>query len=148
MKLDVLAIQELIPHRYPLLLVDTVTSYEAKKTITAYKNISITDAVFQGHFPKEPIYPGVFIIEGLAQSAGLLMKLSVDEARREAVKDKICYFVGIDKAKFKSPVRPGDCLVYKVNYIKDKRNLFAFEAKALVDDKLVASADIKIMLEN
>ena len=151
MQLNILQIQELIPHRYPFLLVDAVTNCvieQDQKTIEAYKNISICDAVFQGHFPKEPIYPGVLIIEGLAQSAGILMKLSVDEQKRQEVKDKICYFAGIDKTKFKSPVRPGDRLIYKASYLKSKRNLFAFEARAFVNDKLATSAEIKIMLES
>ncbi|RUM55333.1 MAG: 3-hydroxyacyl-[acyl-carrier-protein] dehydratase FabZ [Nautilia sp.] len=140
---DVMQIQKMLPHRYPFLLVDRVTSLEEGKSIEAYLNISITNQVFQGHFPDHPIYPGVLIIEGLAQAGGVLAFQSVP---KEEVENKVVYFMSIDKAKFRHPVRPGDKLVYKLNVIKHRGKIWQLDAKAYVDDELVAEAELKAMI--
>ncbi|NPA55742.1 MAG: 3-hydroxyacyl-ACP dehydratase FabZ [Epsilonproteobacteria bacterium] len=140
---DVMQIQKMLPHRYPFLLVDKVTHLEPEKSIEAYLNISITNQVFQGHFPDHPIYPGVLIIEGLAQAGGILAFQSVDE---EEVKDKVVYFMSINNAKFRNPVRPGDKLVYKLNVIKHRGKIWQLDAKAFVDENLVAEAELKAMI--
>jgi len=140
---DVMQIQKMLPHRYPFLLVDRVTSIKEGESIEAYLNISITNQVFEGHFPDHPIYPGVLIIEGLAQAGGILAFQSVD---KEEVENKVVYFMSIDKAKFRNPVKPGDKLVYKLNVIKHRGRIWQLDAKAYVDDNLVAEAELKAMI--
>ena len=144
--LDVVAIQEILPHRYPFLLVDRVTEIEEGKSIKAYKNVSISEPVFEGHFPGHPIYPGVMIIEGMAQAGGVLAFKSASEAEQEAAKDKVVYFMSIDKCKFRNPVRPGDRLEYYLEVIKHRGNIWVLDGKAYVDEKLVAEAELKAMI--
>jgi len=143
---NVVEIQEILPHRYPFLLVDRVTELRASEYIEAYKNVSISEPVFQGHFPDHPIYPGVMIIEGMAQAGGVLAFKSMDNASQEEIANKVVYFMSIDKAKFRSPVTPGDQLVYKINVIKNKGAVWQLDAKAYVDDKVVAQAELKAMI--
>ena len=143
---NVVEIQKILPHRYPFLLVDRITELKEKESIEAYKNISISEPVFQGHFPGHPIYPGVMIIEGMAQAGGVLAFKSMDNASQEEIENKVVYFMSIDKAKFRSPVTPGDQLVYKLNVIKNKGAIWQLDAKAYVDDKLVAEAELKAMI--
>lgn len=144
--IDVVEIQKILPHRFPFLLVDRVTQLEPSVSIEAYKNVSIGEQIFQGHFPDHPIYPGVMIIEGLAQAGGVLAFKSMDEEGQENTKDKVVYFMSIDKAKFRSPVKPGDKLVYKLNVLKHKGNIWVLDAKAYVEEKLVAEAELKAMI--
>ncbi len=144
--LNVMEIQKILPHRYPFLLVDRVTEFEAGKSIEGYKNVSISEPVFQGHFPEHPIYPGVMIIEGMAQAGGVLAFQSLDKEGQEAAKDKVVYFMSIDKAKFRSPVTPGDRLIYRLSVLKNKGAIWFFDAKAYVDEKLVAEAQLKAMI--
>jgi len=139
-------IQKILPHRYPFLLVDRITHIEAGKSIEGYKNVSISEPVFQGHFPDHPIYPGVMIIEGMAQAGGVLAFESMDREGQENTKDKVVYFMSIDKAKFRSPVTPGDRLVYRLSVIKNRGAIWHLDAKAFVDDKLVAEAELKAMI--
>ena len=143
---NVMDIQKILPHRYPFLLVDRVVSLEPSKSIEAYKNVSISEPVFQGHFPDHPIYPGVMIIEGMAQAGGVLAFKSMDEAGQEDTANKVVYFMSIDKAKFRKPVVPGDRLVYKLSVIKNKGAVWFLDGKAYVDDKLVAEAELKAMI--
>ena len=143
--LDVVEIQEILPHRYPFLLVDKVTSMLEKDNIVAYKNISISDPVFQGHFPDHPIYPGVMILEGMAQAGGILAFQSMDMTKEEAAQ-KVVYFMSIDKAKFRAPVKPGDKLEYRIEVLKQRKNLVVLGGKAFVDDVLVAEAELKAMI--
>lgn len=143
---NVVEIQEILPHRYPFLLVDRVTDLRVGEYIEAYKNVSISEPVFQGHFPDHPIYPGVMIIEGMAQAGGVLAFKSMDNASQEEILHKVVYFISIDKAKFRSPVTPGDQLVYKINVIKNKGAVWQLDAKAYVDDKVVAQAELKAMI--
>jgi len=143
---NVMDIQKILPHRYPFLLVDRITHIEAGKNIEGYKNVSISEPVFQGHFPDHPIYPGVMIIEGMAQAGGVLAFESMDREGQENTKDKVVYFMSIDKAKFRSPVTPGDRLVYRLSVIKNRGAIWHLDAKAFVDDKLVAEAELKAMI--
>ena len=133
-----------LPHRYPFLLVDRVVSV-AKEGIVAYKNISISEGVFQGHFPGHPIYPGVMIIEGMAQAGGILIYKYTDMPREE-VEKKAMYFASIDNAKFRRPIVPGDRLEYRVSIVKERRGMYVLKGEAYVDDKLAAQADFKAML--
>lgn len=148
MTLNVVDIHNILPHRYPFLLVDRVENMELNKSIVAYKNISISEPVFQGHFPDQPIYPGVMIIEGMAQAGGILAFKSSPEISEEEVNNKVVYFMSIDKAKFRVPVVPGDKLIYKIEIIKAKGSVYLFDAKAYVDDKLVAQAELKAMVSD
>ena len=143
---NVVEIQEILPHRYPFLLVDRVTSLEPGKYIEGFKNISISEPVFQGHFPDHPIYPGVMIIEGMAQVGGVLAFKSMSQEDQKNADNKVVYFMSIDKAKFRSPVTPGDQLIYKIDVIKNKGAVWQLDAKAYVDDKLVAQAELKAMI--
>jgi 3-hydroxyacyl-[acyl-carrier-protein] dehydratase len=143
---NVVEIQEILPHRYPFLLVDRITALTPGEYIEALKNISISEPVFQGHFPDHPIYPGVMIIEGMAQAGGVLAFKSMDGATKEEIQNKVVYFMSIDKAKFRAPVTPGDQLLYKINVIKNKGAIWHLDAKAYVDDKLVAQAELKAMI--
>lgn len=142
---DVSQIQEILPHRYPILLVDRVTAMAENESLDAYKNITITESVFQGHFPGHPIYPGVFIVEGLAQAGGILAYVSMfgQDARNS---DKVVYFMGIDGCKFRQPVRPGDVLEYKLAVIKQRGNIWVMRGEAFVDGKLATEAELKAMI--
>jgi len=143
---NVVDIQDILPHRYPFLLVDRIDSLEVGKTIDGYKNVSISEPVFQGHFPDHPIYPGVMIIEGMAQVGGVLAFKSMSEADQEKKDSKVVYFMSIDKCKFRVPVTPGDKLQYKVSVIKNRGAMWFLDGKAYVDDKLVAQAELKAMI--
>jgi 3-hydroxyacyl-[acyl-carrier-protein] dehydratase len=143
--LDVVEIQKILPHRYPFLLVDKVVSMSEGENIVAYKNVSISEPVFQGHFPDHPIYPGVMILEGMAQAGGILAFKSGGYTE-EQMKDKVMYFMSIDGAKFRNPVKPGDRLEYRVEVIKHRKNLVVLGAKAYVDDLLVSEAELKAMI--
>ena len=143
---NVMQIQDILPHRYPFLLVDRIMELEPSKMITGYKNVSISEPVFQGHFPNHPIYPGVMIIEGMAQAGGVLAFQSASKEEQEAAKEKVVYFMSIDKCKFRNPVVPGDKLVYKLTVIKNRGAVWHLDGKAYVDDKLVAEAELKAMI--
>ncbi len=146
MLFNVVEIQKILPHRYPFLLVDRITELEHGKSIEGYKNVSISEPVFQGHFPDHPIYPGVMIIEGMAQVGGVLAFQSLPEEEQANIDQKVVYFMSIDKAKFRAPVTPGDKLVYRLNVIKNKGPVWQLDAKAFVDDKVVAQAELKAMI--
>ena len=137
--LDIHKIRRHLPHRYPFLLVDRVLECEPGKRLTALKNVTINEPYFQGHFPAIPIMPGVLIIEALAQATGLLASESVPDQLGEGM---IYYLVGLDKVRFKRPVVPGDQLILKVEYLRHKRNIWAFACQAEVDNQFIASAEI------
>ncbi|MDF1882224.1 3-hydroxyacyl-ACP dehydratase FabZ [Sulfurimonas sp. MAG313] len=143
--MDVVEIQKILPHRYPLLLIDRVTEVINHEKLLGFKNVSIGEQVFEGHFPGHPIYPGVMILEGMAQAGGILAFKSMDMTEEEAA-EKVVYFMSIDKAKFRSPVRPGDRLEYEINVIKNKGSIWVLKGKAFVDSKLVAEAELKAMV--
>ena len=143
--LDIMQIQEILPHRYPMLLVDRITDMELKQSIKGFKNVSISEPAFQGHFPCHPIYPGVLILEGMAQCGGVLALKSSDLTDEE-MKNKVIYFMSIDNAKFRTPVRPGDRLDYELEVIKMKSSLMVLKGQAFVDGKVCAEAEFKAMI--
>ena len=129
-------LQTLLPHRYPFLLLDRVTAFEANQTLTAIKNVTMNEPFFQGHFPDFPVMPGVLIIEALAQTAALL---TFSEERAE---DAIYYFAGIDGARFKKPVLPGDQLIMTATLERGRAGIYKFAVKATVDGEIAAEANI------
>jgi len=145
MIMDVMEIQEILPHRYPFLLVDRVTGLIKGESIDSFKNVSISEPVFQGHFPGHPIYPGVMILEGMAQAGGILAFKSMDLTAEDAA-TKVVYFMSIDKAKFRAPVKPGDRLDYKISVIKNKGPIWVLKGEAYVDGKLTSEAELKAMI--
>jgi len=146
MTMDVTEIQKIIPHRYPFLLLDRVTELTPKETIVGFKNVTIGDNIFQGHFPGHPIYPGVMILEGMAQAGGILAFKSMGDMTEEEAANKVVYFMSIDKAKFRKPVTPGDRLEYRISVIKNKGAIWMLDGKAYVDDVLVSQAELKAMI--
>ncbi len=137
--MDIHRVLSLLPHRYPFLLVDKVLEFELNQRLLGLKNVSINEPFFTGHFPVRPVMPGVLIIEALAQATGLLAMAS----RPEEINEKtLYYFVGIDKARFKQPVEPGDQLLLEVDVLNVKRGIWKFSGEARVDDKAVATAEI------
>ena len=143
MMMNLEEIKNILPHRYPFLLVDRVLEIQKGKYCKALKNISGNEEVFQGHFPSQAVFPGVMIIEAMAQTAGIVIHSGKAEVRSR----EIVFFAGIDKAKFRNPVVPGDQIVLETSLIKQRRNFWVFEGKASVDEKLVAQAEIKLMLQ-
>lgn len=138
-ELDIHQILKHLPHRYPFLLIDRVTDVKPGVSLTGYKNVTFNEPYFTGHFPQRPVMPGVLILEALAQATGILAFRTVDKIPDE---NSLYYFVGIDKARFKHPVEPGDQLVLHVEFVKEKRGIWKFIGKASVDGKVVCSADI------
>ena len=136
--LDVVRIQQLLPHRYPFLLVDRVTEFEANKRVVGIKNVTINEPFFQGHFPGHPVMPGVLVIEALAQTGGILTQLS----HQSAATDKLFYLVKIDNAKFSRMVVPGDRLELNVELKRTIRNMALYQGVARVDGEQVACAEI------
>lgn len=134
-------IQNLLPHRYPILLVDRILDFEPGKWIRGMKNISIGDPVFMGHFPQKPIFPGVLIIEAMAQTGGCLMLQDMTDR-----KNKLIYFMSIDKVKFRKPVVPGDQLVMDVEVISIKGRICKLRGVASVDNQKVAEAELMSMM--
>jgi 3-hydroxyacyl-[acyl-carrier-protein] dehydratase len=132
-------VKNYLPHRYPFLLVDRVIDFTQGENLTAIKNISVNEPQFTGHFPNQPIMPGVLIIEALAQATGILAFKSEVGKPQEG---QIYMLVGVDKVRFKQVVEPGDQLVLQVSVITVKRGIWKFDCKALVDDKIVTSAEI------
>ena len=137
--IDIHEIQTLLPHRYPFLLIDRVLEYTPGENLVGIKNITFNEPQFTGHFPQRVIMPGVLILEALAQATGLLAFKSVEDLRTD---NSLYYLAGIDNARFKRPVEPGDQLRLEVKIVKNKRNLWKFFGEATVDGELVVSADI------
>lgn len=137
--LDINQIKEYLPHRYPLLLVDRVLDWEEGKRITALKNVTINEEFFNGHFPHKPVMPGVLMIEALAQTAALLAFLTMGQKPDD---NAVVYFVGIDGARFKRPVEPGDQLTMDVEILRQSRGIWKFQAKASVGEQLAVEAEL------
>jgi 3-hydroxyacyl-[acyl-carrier-protein] dehydratase len=137
--MNVLEIQNLLPHRYPFLLVDRVVEFHEGQSLVGIKNVTFNEPFFQGHFPAKPVMPGVLILEALAQATGLLAFRS---GNRGAQRDSLYYLVGIDKARFKQPVEPGDQLRLSVDVIKTRRGIWVFDSKATVEGNTAATAEI------
>ena len=136
---DILEIMNLLPHRYPFLLVDKILEFEDGKSIVAIKNVSFNEPFFNGHFPDYPVMPGVLILEALAQASGLLVFKTPSLCPPN---ESLYLFVGIDKARFKKPVMPGDQLQLKVEMKKSKQGFAVFDALATVEDEVAASAEL------
>ena len=137
--LDIQAIRATLPHRYPMLLVDRVLELEPGVRIKALKNVTINEPFFPGHFPHFPVMPGVLIVEALAQAAAIL---SFKTLGGKPDDKSVYYFVGIDNARFKKPVSPGDQLILEVSIQANKRGLWKFAAQAKVDDQVAAEAEL------
>lgn len=137
--IDVNQILNLIPHRYPFILVDRVLEYKTMDYLTAIKNVTINEQFFVGHFPGNPVMPGVLILESLAQACAILSSLSLEQDEN---RELIHFFAGIDNAKFKQMVVPGDQLRLEVKFMSKKRDFWRMHAEAYVEDKLACSADL------
>ncbi len=144
-KLDTLDIQKImaaLPHRYPFLLVDRIYDIDGDNSCIGVKNVTINEPQFTGHFPGRPVYPGVLIIEGMAQCAGAICI----HANAKGSSPDLVYFMTIDKAKFRKPVQPGDRLEYHMKKLNQRRNMFWYSGRAMVDGQLVCEAEISAMV--
>ncbi|HBA55166.1 3-hydroxyacyl-ACP dehydratase FabZ [Syntrophorhabdus aromaticivorans] len=139
--IDINEIVTLLPHSYPFLLVDRVLEFEAGKRVVGIKNITFNEPFFTGHFPGRPIMPGVLIVEAMAQAGGILAFKSFPDMKGTVL------FLGIDNARFRKPVIPGDQLKLQVEVVRHKKEVWIFEGQALVDDEIVAEARIMAMLK-
>ncbi len=133
--MDVTEIQQILPHRYPFLLVDRILEIEPGKRIVGLKNVTVNEEFFMGHFPGKPVMPGVLIIEAMAQVGGILLLREVEDRDK-----KLVYFMGIDEARFRRPVVPGDQLRFEVDVLKRKATTCKLQGKAFVEGQLVAEA--------
>jgi len=136
--LNIQQIMKILPHRYPFLLVDRIEEVEEGKKVNGFKNVTVNEPFFQGHFPGHPIMPGVLIVEAMAQVGGAYV--SVIDGIKD---DKVTYFVGIDKARFRKPVLPGDVLRMELELLSKRRGIYQFAGKAYVGSTLVAEAELK-----
>ena len=139
--LDIDQIRAMLPHRYPFLLVDRVTECVPGEHLTAIKNVTINEPFFQGHFPEKPVMPGVLIIEALAQASGILAFITEGDQRDENV---LFFFVGIDGARFKRPVLPGDRVELKTRLLRRRRDVWKFATEAVVDGRRAALAELMV----
>jgi len=139
--IDLQGIMDLLPHRYPILLVDRILDFEPKAWIRGLKNVSYNEEVFQGHFPSRPVFPGVYIVEAMAQTGGCLLLQEIEDRAR-----KVIYFMGIDGVKFRKPVLPGDQLVMEVKVLQLKGRICKMRGEAFVDGQKVAEAEFMSML--
>lgn len=136
---EIREILKLVPHRWPMVMIDRITQYDDGDTLTALKNVTYNESFFPGHFPAVPTMPGVLILESMAQSCGILAVLKSGITAESGL---IFYFAGIDNARFKRPVVPGDQLVFSVTFLKQKRDLWKFSCVARVGDNVVCEADM------
>ena len=145
--IDINEILSFLPHRFPFLLIDRVEELSIGESIKAYKNVTYNEQIFQGHFPGHPIYPGVMIIEGLAQAGGVLAFKSMEKDGVD-LSDKVVYFMSIDNAKFRNPVRPGDKLEYRISVIKHRGRIWVLKGEAYINDgaTLAAQAELQAMI--
>ena len=141
-EIDIIRIMEMIPHRYPMLLVDKIIDYVAGESAVGLKNVTMNEPHFTGHFPRKPIMPGVLIVEAMAQTSGLLV---IHTLGKEA-EGKLVYFMSIDEAKFRKPVVPGDTMHIHVKKLQNRRNIWKFACEAKVNDCICAQATVTAML--
>ena len=139
--LNLEAIKNILPHRYPFLLIDRVLELETGKYCKALKNITANESLFQGHFPQQAVFPGVLMVEALAQTAGIVIHSSKNQVDEES----LFFFAGINNAKFRAPVVPGDQLILETTLSNHRRNFWVFQGRASVGDKLVAQAEVRLM---
>lgn len=137
--LDIHEIKNLLPHRYPFLLVDRVTEAVEGERLTALKNVTVNEPFFEGHFPHRPVMPGVLILEAMAQASAILASFDLDKIDNQ---NRLYYFVGIDKARFKRPVEPGDQLIFDVKIVRRIKNMWKCEGIATVDGEVAAKAEL------
>ena len=142
MQIDINRIKELIPHRYPFLLIDGIRTLTPDESATGIKNVSVNEPFFEGHFPDRPVMPGVLIIESMAQTAGCLVVASLGKESE----GKLVYFMTIENARFRKPVVPGDRLVINVQKLRSRGSVFKFAGKAFVDEVLAAEATFSAMI--
>jgi 3-hydroxyacyl-[acyl-carrier-protein] dehydratase len=135
-------IKNYLPHRYPFLLLDRIVSCVPNESIVALKNVTVNEPFFLGHFPQRALMPGVLIIEAMAQAAAILGVISGAESRKDELDDTLYYLVGVDKARFRKTVEPGDQLIIEVKFVTVRRNIWKFSATASVDGKVVANSDL------
>ena len=140
--MEIHQIFQYLPQRYPFLLIDRVVDYTVGESLVAIKNVTINEPFFQGHFPNRPIMPGVLLIEAMAQGTGIL---AFKTGAAQPDKNSLYYLVGVDNARFKHPVEPGDQLIIEVKLIRATRGVWKYSATTKVDNKLVASADLMCM---
>lgn len=139
---DIAKVMELLPHRYPFLMIDKIIEIDGKQSATGIKNVSINEPFFQGHFPGKPVMPGVLLIEAIAQTAGALVVhyLNKDDSVQ------LVYFMSIDKARFRKPVLPGDQVHFRVDLLQNRGNVWKYKGVASVDGGVVAQAEITAMI--
>ena len=137
--MDIVEIRKYLPHRYPFLLVDRVVELTPGESIVAYKNLTVNEQFFEGHFPDQPVFPGVMLVEAMAQAAGILGFKTMDKTPADG---SIYYFVGADKLRFKRPCVPGDRVMLRASILSDRRGIWKFAVSADVDGALCASATI------
>lgn len=137
--MDIEQIRQHLPHRYPFLLVDRVVELNLGESIVAYKNLTINEPFFDGHFPEQPVFPGVLLLEAMAQAAGILGFKTMNKTPADG---SIYYFVGADKLRFKRPCVPGDRVMLRASIISDRRGIWKFDVSSDVDGELAASATI------
>ena len=142
MQIDINRIKELIPHRYPFLLIDGIQTLTPNESATGIKNVSINEPFFEGHFPDRPVMPGVLIIESMAQTAGCLVVASLGKESE----GKLVYFMTIENARFRKPVVPGDRLIINVEKLRSRGSVFKFSGKAFVGEVLAAEASFSAMI--
>ncbi|MDE2179222.1 MAG: 3-hydroxyacyl-ACP dehydratase FabZ [candidate division NC10 bacterium] len=140
--MDIQQIQELLPHRYPFLLVDRILEVEPGKRVVGLKNVTINEAFFQGHFPGHPIMPGVLVIEAMAQIGGVLLMRTLNVSAEK----KLLYFTGIDRARFRRPVLPGDQVRFEIELLQLRSRNCRMQARALVEGKLAAEAELSCIV--
>ncbi|MCX7324730.1 MAG: 3-hydroxyacyl-ACP dehydratase FabZ [Hyphomicrobiales bacterium] len=140
---DIMRIQQLLPHRYPFLLIDKIVDIDGDRSGVGIKNVTFNEPQFQGHFPSQPVMPGVMIIEAMAQTAGAMCVYGRGSDRPPP---KVVYFMTIDECKFRKPVGPGDVMKLHMTKLKQRRNMWWFKGEAKVDGELVAEAVISAML--
>lgn len=141
-ELDINRIMELIPHRYPMLMVDKVKDIVLGQSCTGIKNVTANEQIFQGHFPQKPVFPGVMIVEAMAQTSAILVMQTLGQE----AEGRLVYFMGIEEAKFRRPIGPGDQIHIKVEKIQHRRNVWKFRGEALVDGNLHAEATYTAMI--
>ena len=137
--LDIHEIKNYLPHRYPFLLIDKVLSAVPNESLMALKNVTYNEPFFEGHFPSRPVMPGVLIVEALAQASAIMAAYGSETTASE---NRVYYFTGIDKARFKRPVEPGDQLIFNVELVRQIKNMWKCKGIAKVDDELVAQAEL------
>jgi len=136
--LDIQEIMKLLPHRYPFIMIDRILELIPGEKVIALKNVTINEPFFQGHFPANPIMPGVLIIEAMGQAGAILAAKSLEQERHGL----LIYFMGMDKVKFRKPVTPGDQLIFEMKFLKQRRNVFRMSGTAYVDENIVAQAEL------